>query len=347
MIIFAFYLLPMAAWTAYQWCTNHEIVWWEALVQLAGTMLVILLVVTGINFAQMRDSGVVIGRVSDKDIKQYSCNMFWSDHSSYGCQNYVTRSVRDGQSCYGSGKDRRCTPKYKTQYKHIYPWERDYRVSATVGSTTIDRVDRQGANIPPRWSEVYKGEPYAAYYGFNNYVLAASNSIFNRDAQVVEGLIAPKVVDYYRIDNRLTKNVELSWKDLMEQSAKAGVNIMVFKGPNTGEEVAKTLKGYKIYDLVVTLDGNNKPEIRSWSKTDIVNIQVRDLIEDNPETWINEIGDIVAKYYVKPDEKDFEYLAYEAEFPIWGHIIVIILLAASIFGITFLFASNSTRKYRK
>lgn len=349
MEIYAFYMIPIILWIVGSYLYSHEITLKEAALQFGATAAVVAITVVMSYTGALRDRGIVVGQVVEKEIKTFLCDTSWSRSTSTGCEHYYTRTVPDGRSCHGSGKDRVCTTKYRTEYRHVYPWERNYYVHGKhrlVSDTAqIARIDNQGAHVPPRYDAAIIGEPFAISYSYNNYVRAAESSLFRKDETVIEGIAYPRITDYYRINGQFAGNLDV--KVLQNISRDSGVMVLYYRTDASDRKVkddlAKTLHGHKMYDLVI-VQGNDWVEVSSWSKTSMVNVTTRDHIRDNPETWTDTVAEIIKRDYDFPLEKDFEYLWAEVGFPMLGHILLILILIIGVPATTYFLATNASDK---
>lgn len=349
MIIFAFFFAPVVLYCLWHFLHSHEMNVVEFFAQIGITGAVIALAVLLANYSSVSDSGMVVGRVTAKDYRDNSCNTYWSDYRSSGCDWYDTRSVLDGSTCTTVDKKTTCRPKYKTQYRYWYSFERDWIVhgKSVVGKASHDvgRGDRQGLVSSKVWNVAKIGEPFAMDYSYNNYIGAAANSLFHKDIAEVEGISYPAITNYYR--TKLAADPVLDEK-LQNISADTGELVLYIKapdssGPEYAEQIAKTLRGHKLYDIVVVSNGS-WVDVRSWSKNSLVNIALRDHIYANMNDWANPVAtEIIKLSYGKPDPEDFSYLYNEIEFPTWGYILLTIILLITPFA-THLLLNNEVRK---
>lgn len=342
--VFVLFLVPTALWCLYQWLKNREITGIETLIQFVAVSIFGALIIGIGMISSVSDYGVLVGSVKSKDIQTHSCRTYWSDYRSYGCENYSTRRVQDGYEWVGTGEDRRKVPKYKTQYRYHYSWEKDYHVIGTIGSgTTVKRADAQGAQTPKLWSDTEIGDPYAGWYNFDNWVRAAGSSVFNKDAKEIEGLEHPDIEHGFIV-------TDLGHPDLPREISDTGVLIRFVDVPAGSDPVEyarsvnKTLQGHKLYDVIVVRGPENFTEVQSWAVNDIFNVTLRDHIRANPDDPVSGIRDIIAEHWVAPKDTDFEYLASDLEFPIWVWVLLVILSIGGNIGISAFMSSNEFSK---
>ncbi|URC22591.1 hypothetical protein KAMAJI_01630 [Serratia phage vB_SmaM-Kamaji] len=106
-----------------------------------------------------------------------------------------------GESCSTDSKgNRTCVPIYCDEHAYDIDWD----VKSTVGTFTIDRVDRRGTHEPPRFTSVKIGEPATDSFGTKNFLLIDKDR-FKAPEDIMEKYREklpsyPRVFDYYRID---------------------------------------------------------------------------------------------------------------------------------------------------
>lgn len=320
--IVGFAVLLVVVWLIAMKLFPHTITLKEGLIMLAVQSVIVGTVVVGSLYGQGYDVQILNGEVTSKNKERVSCS------HSYSC-NCVT-------TCSGSGSSRSCSTICQTCYEHSY--DIDWDVDSTVGSTTIDRIDRQGVMEPPRWSTVRVGEPFAMESSYYNYIKASPFSIFNK-SQIEDKTVVPaylSVYDYYRV-NRVI-DFESKFKHdsqlntlLNESLRKLGpskkVNIVVVlhnKGSFFSEAMRAKQLGGKINDVYVVIDIDekgvfNSVAVFSWSKTDEVNVLLRDALLDlnhyEPVAMNQVISHNIQKYYQHRSIEEFKYLDEEVEIP--------------------------------
>lgn len=319
----------------------HTVTVKEGLIMLGVQTCVIATVVFGSLYGQGSDVQILNGMVTGKKQEKVSC-----EHS-YQCNCYT--------SCSGSGSNRSCTRICQTCYEHSYDF--DWRVYSNVGELNINRVDRQGTEEPQRWSIVQLGEPFATQSSYYNYIKASPFSIFNK-TELDKTTPVPaylQVHDYYRINRVIDygspfkHNQDLN-NMLNESLKKLGpskkVNIVVILH-NKGAVFAETVKtkhlGGKINDLYVVIDIDkegvfNSVAAFSWSKSDLVNVAVRDALLDIGKYDAVKMNEVIStnvqQHYQHRSTEEFKYLEEDVEIPKWA------LWFVMIFGILFPFGAT-------
>lgn len=236
------------------------------------------------------DIEILNGKVLSKSRERVSC-----EHS-YECNCYYV------ESCSGTGTSRSCTrTRYcSTCYEHSY--DIDWDVQTSVGTITIDRIDRQGLGRPARWEGVVLGEPVARSHSYSNYILGNRDSLFAKNKEYGEkfkDIIPPypQVFDYYRFNRVLNLTGAYLpvtyWNSILNDELKAlgparQVNIILVVTKNQPAEFFNGLiynwAGGKKNDVIVTVnidDAQNITWVRSTSFADgMDNMELHHRIED-------------------------------------------------------------------
>lgn len=320
--ILGFGLLLGAVWFVAVRMFPHTITKKEGLVMLGMQSAVMTVVIFGSLYGQGSDTQILNGQVTGKTREVVSC-----EHS-YSC-NCVT-------SCSGGSKNRTCSTICQTCYEHSH--DIDWDVQSTVGGTSINRIDRQGTSEPPRWTSIKVGEPFARESNYYNYIKASPFSIFNK-SQLDSEVAVPSylsVYDYYRINRVIefgvtNKDSQLLNNLLNDTLRTVGplkkVNVVVVlhnKGNLFSESLRAKQLGGKINDVYVVIDMDkegvfNSVAVFSWSKTDMVNIFIRDLLLDIGKFDAVAINNVVkeglTKHYEHRSIEEFKYLDDEVEIP--------------------------------
>lgn len=346
---------------------KHEFTFEEMGIQVALTGIALAIVtVTGYS-SLTSDEMIINGVVTELNPRRESCNQFWSDWPDSFCTNQHTRRVRDGQTCTTVNNKRTCTPKYKTQYRSVYSWERRYFVETTVGDYEISRVDAQGVNYPPRFSSIELNDPVSTTVTYTNYIKGAADSLFNQKLQEVPQVSYPSVFDYYNI-NRVfytdsTAPEFLSeWnEDLQQLNAdirQTGANVIINvtgKDQTWAEGLSQSWDAHNINDVVIVIgvqgDTISWVDVRSWSSNEMVDIVLRDLILDLGVVDKDKINDIiritVTEQYKAQKMENFEYLADDITLPNWALILVGFILLIVTPGASFYLSKNRYNKFHK
>lgn len=334
--------------------------WGEFFFQMVGTAIVIFSLFFIAGESMTYDTKFVNGVVTKLDPVQKSCPTGWHDYTDSFCTEYRTRTVRDGQTCTTINNKRSCSPKYKTQYRYIYDWERRYFVDSDIKYRyEISRVDGQGVTIPPRFAEIKIGDAVATQVGYTNYIKGAADSLFAEgETTEVAPIAYPEIRDYYRADRVIITGYPAdnalftSWnKSLSEVNAnirKTGANAIVVVTGNPesfATELARAWEAHNINDVVIVIGMSGKDigwvDVRSWSDDSLVNIEIRDRIlalKTLDSTAINAIIEgAIKEHYVLQKEEDFDYLADDMVPPTWVLILAAILLLVATPYITYMF----------
>lgn len=360
------FLVPLVVWILISKIIfRHEFSLKEMGIQLGFTSAVLLFITVLGTTMQTYDVKIVNGVVTALDAKRKSCNQFWSDFPDGFCTNQQTRSVRNGETCTKVNNTRVCTPKYKTQYRSVYPWEKRYFVYTDIKTSyEIARVDNQGAAVPPRFSQIKVNDPVSTTEGYTNYIKGAADTLFNQKYEDVPPIAYPKVYDYYKIrrviyfgtpgDSSFIEEWNKELAVLNSSIRKTGANVIinvVGESPDWSERLAQAWDAHNINDVVVTLgvygDNINWVDVRSWSKSDMVNIEIRDEIMNLKVVDKSKINDIIKKsiesHYVQQSMEEFEYLAEDIPPPTWVFVLAAIILLI-VTPITTLYFSNPNNR---
>lgn len=286
----------------------------------AATLVVAGVAASVVSCANTYDVEVWNGVVTNKQQVTVSCS------HSYQCHCH--------QECSG-GKNNSCSEHCDTCYEHAHDY--DWDVYTSNGETiTIDRVDRQGADEPRRFTAVRQGEPTAQTHSFTNYVKASPGSLFRHQGLKEKYLgqipgYPQEIYDYYRLNRLVALGVNVdgpgAWNDdLAGINAALGrskqVNVIVVLVSNRPHDWYYALEeswiGGKKNDavLVVSVDDQMKPqwaEVMAWTTNELFKVKLRDAVMDQQllerSSLMSALSGNIRQYYVRKPMKDFEYLS--------------------------------------
>lgn len=351
-------LILLAFPLAWPWIAKRiwhtDVTWQEMIINVVlVTALVVAVWFTGKN-SMTSDVEILNGKVTGKEQNSVSC-----EHS-YSCN--CTTDSRGSRSC-------------DTCYEHSNDW--DWDVETTVGTFTIDRIDRRGSDEPPRWSAVTNGQPVAKANKYTNYVKAVPHSLFNQNQLAMNkyGPLVPaypaKVYDYQYIDRVLGVGVNIpnvvKWNNdlalmLRELGPSKQVNVIVMvtnvSDPMFEYAVQEKWLGAKKNDVVVIIGTPKYPNIEwvrvvSWTDKQLFKVQLRDDILDlktvDQSKILGILNQHVSTSFVRKNMRDFEYLDSEILPPDWviGIAVAIAVLGSILLSVFFkyydvdLFRSNN------
>lgn len=312
-------------------------------VQVGLAILVSVLLWNMGKYNQISDVEIWNGEVVEKFPRKESCPIGWVAYSDGFCRHYITRQVEVGETCSTDSKGRRiCTPIYQTQYNYTYSWEQNWYVKGNIDKTwEISRVDRRGADEPERWTEVQIGDPVSKTNTYENYVKAASSSLFNKEQGWAEQYadVIPQypsdIYDYYRVNRVLAVGEpgiqDLgAWNSYLPEILKVlgperqANMVLIFTDlpPTFAEGTIAAWQGGKKNDILIfvgTQDGESVDWVRvhSWSKNDLVNVRIRDALKSydlsNPETVLQDVFQIAMSNFERRPMAEFEYLKDEIQ----------------------------------
>lgn len=247
-------------------------------------------------YGRTTDTEVWNGQVTQRETHHVSCS------HSYECNCYYTSET----SCSGSGKTRSCSTSQvkhcSTCYEHSF--DVDWTVHASTGETIdIDRIDRQGLQMPPRYAAVYPGEPYSSQHSFENYIKANPDSVLigtKGDTKRWASLIPQypdKIYDYYKHDPVINMGVKVdtgTWDWLIREVNKQlgptkQVNVILILVPTNDRSYMFALKdawiGGKKNDVDIVIgsaDGHtiDFAEVMSWSTNKAMAVDLKNRIQD-------------------------------------------------------------------
>ena len=321
-------LIMILAWAGLtHFCFPQKIVFKESLLQSSIATIFAVVVIGGLYYTDMKDFSIINGHITDKKSVKVSCS------HSYDCFCY--------ESCSGSGENRSCHEVCQTCYEHDY--DVDWRVFSTVGTWNINRVNRQGTKMPPRWDAVVIGEPASNVVANINYIKAAPDSLFRDSDKSITQQFAnlipkyPKIFDYYRFNRIIELGVkypeatELNNRlslELRELGPAKQVNILVFfvntPDPNYRYAIEREWLGGKKNDVIVLFGIDNDAKML-WtdiitfgrnSGNELLSIKLKDnitqLVNDeqftSAEMLSNAIIRVVSTDFKRKEMKNFEYL---------------------------------------
>lgn len=342
-------LIPLVWAAIAHFALPNTISWKEGLLQGGGVAVVVVLIFGIMSYSNTRDTEILNGQVTAKKQVYTSC-----EHS-YQCNCYTT--------CSGTGSSRSCTRHCSTCYEHSNDW--DWRVSTTVGSMNISRVDRRGSYEPPRFSAVVIGEPAAVQSAYTNYVKAAPSSLFNtklaeNEAKAKAALIPkyPSVYDYYRVDHTIDIQAGVAnrkaWDDEIDQAlktlgaAKQTNIVLVFVGKQDRsykDMLERAWLGGKKNDVIIVVGVTGTKidwvEAFTFGKTSgnaILAVKIRDELQkygttEDAKAGVGIITKAIAFDFHRKNMKDYEYLKAEGgpSATQVGWLVAIVLL---ILGVT-------------
>lgn len=267
-----------------------------------GIIAVFLAIALGIAYeGRTSDTEVWNGQIVEKKKNRVSC-----EHS-YRCHCHT--------ECTGTGSNRSCEEVCDTCYEHSF--DVDWDVYASTGeSVTIERIDRQGLEMPARWGSAFIGEPFSSEHHFTNYIKANPDSVLlgtKGDAEKFKFLIPPYpdgIYDYYRhnpVVNMGVPNIDMTvWNWLVNEANKnlgpqKQVNIIVILVPTEDRAYMLALKdawfGGKKNDVDVVIGSKDGhaiafADVMSWSTNKEMAVHLKNRIQD--VGWLDKRDDIRA-----------------------------------------------------
>lgn len=359
-----FFLVPVIIWIIFAkiWL-KHAF----SVKELAAQTVFSVLVLAGLFWisdrVQTGSTKLLNGEVTETRPVKKTCPFGWVTFTDSHCTNYISRSVKVGESCSVDEKGRRsCTDIMQTQYYYIYRWERRYFVDSDLDHTfEIRRTDRQGVSVPPRFAEIKIGDAVSLEVFYRNYIRAAVNSLFKADEVQKLEISYPEVFDYYHVnrviyDGVTAKDAKL-WnaqiseinRDIRETGANV-ILVLTKQDASYAERLAFTWGGHNINDLVITVGVGPDEEsiswvdVRSWSGQSLVNVRLRDAIQEigtiDPARINAAITEVVRSDYRLQDMEAFAYLKDDISLPVTTIILALLMILVFTPLITFYFARH-------
>lgn len=325
----------------------------ELVVMLAAPALVAGCMVAAFQYQETAATELWNGQITQRERVKVSCS------HSYQCHCRMVPS--------GSGKNASYSEKCDTCYEHSY--DVDWNLySSTNEKIEIDRVDRQGLQMPDRWRIAYPGEPFSSEHSYQNYLLVNRGSVLFGgvgDTKRFAALIPqyPKVFDFYRVNPVIVTGgvpVDMkNWTWLIRElnkrvSGPKQVNVLIVLAKTSDRSYAKALStawdGGQKNDLIVVIgteDGNKIAfaEIVSWTPAQDLKVVLRDRIEQigdlgHRDEIVNAIESEVNGRWKRMHMKEYKYLLATAEIPFGEKLAAIIFCSLLEIGICFWAVKN-------
>lgn len=354
-MIYLIILIPVIVSLVAKYAFKADINWKEFLIQFVGGVAALSLIWVLGRYSAAHDTEVWNGYVTGKHMNHFTCHT----NTMNPCQNGYT--CHSHQVCSGSGKNRSCHEEHDTCY--VYPWEQDWYVDSTLDSFEIERVDRQGANQPPRYSVAAINDPVSTTHSYNNWVKAAADSIYAQDvnAETQYAKIMPtyqqNVYDYYKLDRVYPSNTGLrlnAWNTAVARlnsvyGAKKQINVVIVFVADANRDFANALRrkweGFKKNEAVLVIGTRGGvitwAQSMSWSKQSIYDVDMRRMVENDflgkavstidPVDFTVHMSPIIDTDYVRRPMKEFEYLKGDIPPPNW--LIWVAVIFTLIYGV--------------
>lgn len=334
-----------------------RIQWTEMVLQFCVALVVGMTIYHIGKYSQIYDVEIWNGEVLSKRDQREECVQRWRRTAHWFCTNNQTRQVEISRTCDSEG---RCTSIYATEYRNIFPWEHRYFVTTSFGEVEVPRIDRQGANFPPLYTKTEIGEPASRTNRFENYVKAASSSLFNFEQSLAE-LYAEHIPTYpnqlyelWKVDRVFQIGVQLpdiaEWNYdlgmiLREAGPKRQANAVIIINNIESliypDAVIQKWQGGKKNDtlLFISVDENMQIQhvrVHSWSKNEYYNVALRDEIAElgvlDRESVIRVLHSNLMNHFERRSMKEFEYLKDEIE-PSTGQLIFLFIFVTLFSGL--------------
>lgn len=314
----------------------------EFLVMEAAVAVVLTLGYFIARYQSTSDREVWNSKIVEKARNIVSCS------HSYPCNCY--------ESCSSDGKgNQSCTTICQTCYEHSFDVDWDVYTSSRE-RINISRIDSQGLDQPPRWTQAYVGEPVTTAHGYTNYILANPDSILRRTGATDRfkqwiPQYPLNIYDYYRCNKFLsvgyTEPGDGFWQHLLSDingdlgpTKQVNVIVVAVKNADPAYEYAlsEAWIGGKKNDVIVLLGVPDYPKIGwarilSWSTAADLKVDLRDQIlqigtMEKRDEIAAAIRENVQAKFKRRHMKDFEYLIAGAQPGTTGTIVLFVLGSA-------------------
>jgi hypothetical protein len=350
-IFWGIVLIPVAISLFCKFALRWDISWLEWGAQVVIGLACLSMIWAMGRYSAASDVEIVNGAVISKNAWRFSCPEDTSNpcRNSYQCHPYeVCTSSTDSKG----NTTQSCTTHYHTCYD--YPWEQNWYVNNNMPvnqSIEIDRVDRQGAVEPPRYTQARIGDPTSAQHGYKNWVKASVGTLYSQDKRSNETYAALipgyplKVYDYYNVDRVITPtklklanedawNYELA-KAVSTLGPQKQMNLVVVIAEGVGRDYAYGLRrgweGFKKNDAVIVIGTRNGAiewaEVMSWSKNKLFEVELRNAISVDmqgqainsvdPAQFFAKVRDVGMRNFERRPMAEFEYLKGSIPPPAW------------------------------
>jgi hypothetical protein len=360
-MLFLLLLVPLAIGVGVMYFSKGKVTLRELLVQEAAVALV---VVVGYFIA--------LGNKSS-DVEHWNGVVASKDQYTVGCCHPYCCGWCQSCSSDSNGNQTCSTYCCSTCYEHNHDLEWD-ATSSNDENVFHDGCNPPYSSPPQRWSQIVVGEPTSVEHEFTNYIKGNPDSILRRRGleQKWGKLLPdyPRVYDHYRADKFIGGGAEAN-KLLAEMNGRLGkkkqVDVIVVATKVGEREFADALRehwlGGKKNDLVVVIGVPNAPtigwvEVVTWSKSDSMNVAIRDQLQSLPAFDVPAILSVietnVSASFVRRRWQDFDYLKSTVEPSTTATIILFVVGIALSIGLSILmyknaiFASNqfTNRRFR-
>lgn len=327
----------------------HKITTKEWLLQGGGVLLstmICFLVIMASALEATSDTSIFNGFVTGKESVHVSCS------HQYVCGE--TCSTVTSTDSKGKRSSRRvCQPKYCDEHSYDVDWD----VYSTLGTFTIDRVDRRGLREPDRWSSIELAEPVAVSKYVENFLLLDRNR-FNTNESIHNKYVGklpsyPKPYDYYRYNRVISEdstdydgiNIWLN-DQLRKDGAGKQLNVILVVTHNADDYFYALMEywsGTKKNDVVLFYgidDEENIKWARAMSFADGQNNQIM-LKQLQTMTYERKFTDdlvkeqyrLIVQDFKRVPNKTFEYLKNGWVPPTWVIVMMVLLNLGAAIGV--------------
>lgn len=315
-------------------------------------LLVSYLVIAILTYVNVSDSEVWNGEITGKSRVDVSCT------HSYTCNCRTTTST---DSKGNTTSSTHCDTCY--EHNEDYNWRLYTNVRNDID---VERIDRQGVDEPPRYTQANIGDPVAEINTFVNYLKLSDNTLYKKTYNsgmekylsilpeypisvydyhylnrvfVYEGSISEGVRKY--LDNELANL-------LKELGQKKQANVILFftskYDPLFVESIKYKWTGGKKNDIILVTNVTNSVitnvDVISWTDKEYfkskISSDLRLMKTFDPKEFMKVLHKDVMKDFSRKHMSDYSYMAYEVSYPTWIYVMCfIIYMSVVVFIILF------------
>lgn len=303
-----------------------KITWQEFLIHVGAQLAVAGISIACIYSLNTSDTEIWNGHVTNKESHHVSCQHSYECHCHMVEHEECDEDSKGHEHCHEEE-----TEHCDTCYEHRY--DVDWTVHSNIGDWDIDRIDRQGLQEPPRFTQVQIGDPVVNTHTYTNYIKGAPNTLFRftgeeANYKTVLPTYQQNVYDYYKVNRIFTVNYKLSDEDqwnlrLAQINGTVGYqkqcNIIVLFTSLPREffyALTQHWLGGKKNDIVVVISAQgsdiNWVNVMAWTDSSLFKVKLVDDIIGVKKVDKDQILGIISqdtqKYFIRKHMRDFKYL---------------------------------------
>ncbi|MBV36235.1 MAG: hypothetical protein CMP47_12430 [Rickettsiales bacterium] len=310
---------------------------------------------------QLHDNEVITGNIVNKKRIEDSYE------ESYDCNCRTVTS--------GTGSSKTTSTVCDTCWRTIYTV--DWYLNTTIGRIDIAAKESEWRSVynspnPRAYIDAQTGEACSQYRSYQNYILAAPDSLFNssefRDTSYDASIPGyPRMYGIYKMKHALSVDNAFKDRDLWNNAIRDHLkvrnvnsepNVLFVFTKNTDRTYRYALErkwlGGKKNDLIVVVGTSEYPKV-DWvevitlgntSGNELTAVKIRDELEAaelDPETTVAKTFKLIDRHFDMKPIEDFEYLTDEQQITFWQAILIIVVSIIVSLIVSHLFSRNTLR----